>query len=142
MPTKSASRAAGKTNLVFLTPIVLVYRAIVYNVVSVEPIIVDVINPINESTLYLFIISMATAIEALPEIGLKMASGSISEGIFNILKNGFNKFVMAEITPDSLSKLIDKKRPSSVGNILYIIFKPSLEPSKKLSNTLFFSIKP
>lgn len=50
IPAKSARRAAIKTNLVFLIFTALVYNAIVYKVVSVDPIIVEHINPINEST--------------------------------------------------------------------------------------------
>lgn len=45
IPIKSPINAASNTNLVFFTPTTLVYTAIVYSVVSVEPIIVDVINP-------------------------------------------------------------------------------------------------
>ena len=49
IPTKSASSAAYKTKLVFFTLVTPVYNAIVYNVVSVEPIIVEAIRPIFES---------------------------------------------------------------------------------------------
>lgn len=42
---KSATRAAARTKRIFLTLTELVYIAIVYKVVSVEPIIVDAINP-------------------------------------------------------------------------------------------------
>ena len=52
------------------------------------------------------------------------------------------KLIIASIIPDSLSTLIERKRPKSVGNMLYIFFVPSLAPSKKLSKTLFFSISP
>ena len=50
IPTKSANKAVQSTNLVFFTFIQLVYTAIVYNVVSVDPIIVDAISPILLST--------------------------------------------------------------------------------------------
>lgn len=43
--TISAIRAASKTNLIFFILTVLVYIAMVYKVVSVEPIIVDAIKP-------------------------------------------------------------------------------------------------
>lgn len=46
--TRSARRATTRTNRVFLTLTQLVYTAIVYKVVSVEPIIVDAISP-NET---------------------------------------------------------------------------------------------
>ena len=44
----------------------------------------------GESTPYLFIISVATAIELLPEIGLISAKGNISVGKFIKFKNGVN----------------------------------------------------
>jgi len=66
IPTKSPINDAIKTNLIFLIPTTLVYIAIVYNVVSVDPIIVEVIIPILLSTPYLFIMSLPTAIDALP----------------------------------------------------------------------------
>ena len=62
----SPTKDAIKTNLVFLMPTELDYTAIVYNVVSVEPIIVAAIIPILLSTPYNFIISLPTAIDALP----------------------------------------------------------------------------
>ena len=43
--TKSAIRAAVRTKRIFFTLTQLVYIAIVYKVVSVEPIIVDAIRP-------------------------------------------------------------------------------------------------
>ena len=121
IPTKSARRAANNTNLVFFIFTALVYNAIVYKVVSVDPIIVELIKPIKESTPYLVIISVATAIEALPEIGRRRANGKISEGIFNKLRRGMAILIIASIIPEALKTLIDKKRPSSVGKILTTI---------------------
>lgn len=46
----SPAKPASKTNLVFFIFTIPEYIAIVYIVVSVEPIIVDAIFPINEST--------------------------------------------------------------------------------------------
>ena len=135
MPTKSAKRAATSTNRVFFIFTALVYNAIVYKVVSVEPIIVELIKPISESTPNLFIISVATAIEALPEIGLRSASGKISAGIFNKFKIGITTPVNASIIPEALKTLIDKNNPKRVGNIFTTICKPSLAPSKKTSKT-------
>ena len=54
-------------------------------------IIVDAIFPIIVSTPFAFIISVATAMEALPEIGLSIASGIICVGISN-------NFVIGAIT--------------------------------------------
>ena len=62
--------------------------------------------------------SVAIAIEALPEIGLKSARGKISDGILNIRRIGFKMFVIVFKIPDSLRILIDKKRPKRVGKIL------------------------
>ena len=49
IPIKSPINAAINTNLFFLIPILLVYIAIVYKVVSVDPIITDTALPANES---------------------------------------------------------------------------------------------
>ena len=65
-PIKSPTNAASSTPLVFFIFTILVYIAIVYNVVSVEPIIVEAIIPILLSTPYCCIISVPIAIEALP----------------------------------------------------------------------------
>lgn len=45
IPIKSPINAASRTNLIFFIPTTLVYTAIVYSVVSVDPIIVDAIRP-------------------------------------------------------------------------------------------------
>ena len=50
IPITSAIKAAYKTNLVFFILTTPVYTAIVYNVVSVAPIITDAIIPISLST--------------------------------------------------------------------------------------------
>ena len=135
IPAKSASSAQINTKRVFLIPIQLVYSAMVYKVVSVEPIIVAAIKPIKESTPNFCIISVAIAVEALPDIGLSKANGKISGGIFNRLRNGVIEFVKASIIPDSLKTFIDKNSPSNVGKIFKTIFNPSFAPSKKTSNT-------
>ena len=108
-------------------------------VVSVEPIIVPAIKPINESTPNLDIISVATAIEALPDIGLSKARGSIWLGNLKKLNSGFKILVKKSIIPEALSKYIDKNNPNNVGKIFNIICIPSLEPCKKLSKTDCFS---
>ena len=50
IPTISAIKATIKTNLIFFIFTQPEYTAIVYNVVSVDPIIVETISPIFEST--------------------------------------------------------------------------------------------
>lgn len=102
IPTKSAKRAAYKTKRVFLILTVLVYNAIVYKVVSVEPMMVEAIKPIEESTPYFVIISVAIAIDALPEIGRRMANGKTSAGNFNTFKTGSKSCVMASMRPEAL----------------------------------------
>lgn len=81
IPVTSPISAAPNIPLVFFILTLPVYTAIVYKVVSVDPMITDANIPIKESTPYVFIISVATAIDALPEIGLNIASGKISPGI-------------------------------------------------------------
>ena len=88
IPIKSPINAAINTNLFFLIPILLVYIAIVYKVVSVDPIIVEAISPNLLSTPYFIIISLPIAIEALPDIGLNIAKGIISVGILKKLTIG------------------------------------------------------
>ena len=82
----SAHSDAQRTNLIFFTPTAPVYIAIVYKVVSVDPIIVAAIKPILLSTPDLLIISVAIAIEALPDMGLINANGIISLGNSTIFK--------------------------------------------------------
>ena len=142
IPITSAINAAVNTNLIFFTPTQLVYTAIVYNVVSVEPIIVDAINPIFESTPKLVIISVATAVDALPEIGLIKAKGIISLGIPKKFVTGDIKLIIKSKTPELLNAPIATNNPINVGKILKTICIPSFAPSKKVSNTLFFSNNP
>ena len=121
IPTRSAISAATNTNLIFLTPTILVYTAIVYKVVSVDPIIVDTISPILLSTPYVCMISVPTAIDALPEIGLNRANGIISLGILNILVIGTIKLMKKSIIPELLNNPIATNIPTKVGNNLKII---------------------
>ena len=125
MPTMSAVSAASKINLVFLILPQLVYTAIVYKVVSVEPIIVEAIFPIKLSTPKVFIISVAMAIEPLPDIGLKMASGIISGGKLNSDNNGEAKFIINSNTPEWRKLLIATNRPIKVGKMFKVILMPS-----------------
>ena len=118
IPTISAIRADTKTNLIFFIPTQLVYIAIVYKVVSVDPIIVDAIKPILLSTPYIVIISVATAIDALPDIGLINIKGNISLGHFIIFVIGEIKFAIKSIIPELLIAPTAKKTPINVGNIL------------------------
>ena len=113
--------------------------AIVYIVVSVEPIIVAAIKPINESTPKFFIMSVATAIDPLPEIGLNNASGIISRGMCNKFKIGDNKLIIKSKRPELLNAPIAKNNPISVGKIFITIFNPSFAPFKNMSKTFFLS---
>ena len=120
----------------------LVYIAIVYKVVSVDPIIVEAIKPIFESTPKVVIISVATAIDALPEIGLTNASGIISLGILKKLVIGDINFIIKSKIPELLNAPTATKIPINVGKILNTISIPSFAPSTKVSYTLFFSNNP
>ena len=51
-------------------------------------------------------------------------------------------FVIASITPDSLSTFIERNNPRSVGKIFTMICNPSFAPSTKTSKIACFSIKP
>ena len=86
--------------------------------------------------------SVATAIEALPEIGLKIASGIISAGIFNISIIGLIKFIITSNIPEALNAPTAKNIPINVGNMFITTSNPSFAPSKNVSYTLFFSITP
>ena len=99
----------------------LVYTAIVYNVVSVDPIITEAKIPIKESTPLFFIISVAIAIEALPEIGLNKARDTTSLGNFTKLKIGVIILVIAFNIPELLSIPIATNNPINVGNIFKFI---------------------
>ena len=87
----------------------------------------------------MLIISVAIAIEPLPEIGLKKARGIISLGNFNKLITGEQNEIMASNIPDVLKHPMATKSPIKVGNIFTTIEIPSFAPSKKESNTFFFS---
>jgi len=139
IPTMSPINAAPRIPLLFFIFTTLVYIAIVYRVVSVDPIIVDVINPTTLSTPYLVIISVPMAIEALPEIGLKIANGIISFGIPKLFKTGDIIFIKLSIIPELLKTPIATKSPISVGINPITIFIPSSAPSINKSNTLTFS---
>lgn len=101
----------------------------VYRVVSVDPMMVDAIVPIRLSTPKFFIISIATAVEALPEIGRISINGNTSEGILKIDRTGESIFSNNSSIPEVLRALIARNKPTSVGNILITVSIPSLEPN-------------
>ena len=142
IPTIYAVNPANNTNLVFFIFTQLEYTAIVYKVVSVDPIIIAANFPINESTPFCFIISVAIAKDPLPEIGLSNANGIISFGILKISKNGDNIFIINSIIPEFLSNPIAKNNPIRVGNIFKIISKPWTAPLIKISKTFYLSFIP
>ena len=142
IPVISANNAGIIIFLVFLIFILLQYTAIVYKVVSVEPIITEAIKPILESTPLFFIISVARANDALPDIGLNKARGNISFGKLKKLKIGSISFVIKFIIPELFNKPMAKNSPINVGNIVIVISKPFLAPTKNKSKTFFFSLKP
>lgn len=76
------------------------------------------------------------------EIGLSIASGIISDGILKNCKIDESICTIKSIIPELLSAPIATNKPTRLGNIFTVISIPSFAPSKKVSNTLFFSIKP
>ena len=110
-----------------------------YNVVSVDPIITEAKIPIKESTPLFFIISVAIAIEALPEIGLSNASGTTSPGKFKNVNIGVIILIIKSKIPELFNIPIETNNPTNVGNIFKLISTPSAAPFKKISKTFFLS---
>ena len=75
---------------------------------------VEAINPINESTPFCLIISIATTNEALPDIGLNKANGIISLGNFKYFSMGKSTIVIKSIIPELLNNSIAKNNPINV----------------------------
>lgn len=86
------------------------------------------------------IISVAIAIEALPDIGLKIARGKTSIGKLNKLTIGFIKLIIPSITPDVLNAPIATNKQRSVGNKLITVLAPFFAPSIKISTLFLFSL--
>ena len=80
--------------------------------------------------------------DALPEIGLKIANGIISAGIFNNFSNGEINSITKLIIPELFNKLIAKNIANKVGNNSITIFTPFFAPTIKISYTFFFSAIP
>ena len=76
------------------------------------------------STPQVFMISKATAVEALPEIGLINIKGKTSEGIFSKFKKGDREFFIKSKIPEYRRALIARKRAIRVGNILTTVSIP------------------
>lgn len=77
--------------------------------------------------------------EAVPEIGLKKAMEKIWDGKLTKRVKGFNKNSKTLL---SKKRLTAKTIAKMAGKILKTIFNPSNAPSKKVSYTLTFLIKP
>ena len=102
---------------------------------------VAAIKPILLSTPCLLIMSVATAIELFPEIGLRRARGIISLGKCIKLRAGEIACVIPSIMPDLLSSEIATNKPIRVGKIFIIIFIPSEAPSKNMSKAFLRSVR-
>ena len=76
------------------------------------------------------------------DIGLNIASGMISLGIFKMFNIGDIKLTIKSNIPDTLKALIAINNPINVGNILITISIPSFAPFIKISNVFCFSITP
>ena len=81
------------------------------------------------STPEFFIISSATAVEALPEIGRTNIRGNTSAGIFSKLKNGVRVFWSNSKIPEFLRALIAKNKATKVGKIFITVSIPSFAPN-------------
>ncbi len=75
----------------------------------------------------------------LPEIGRINISGKSSEGMVSTFRIGESILDIKSIIPEVLKALIAKNNAINVGNILITVSIPSLQPSKKTSNTFIFS---
>ena len=73
--------------------------------------------------------SIATAVDALPEIGLINIRGKTSLGILRRLKAGDKRLPKRSNIPEFLRALIAKKSPTKVGKIFITVSIPSLAPN-------------
>ena len=85
---------------------------------------------------------MATPNDALPEIGLKIVSGTTSLGKFINFVITDKLFDIISNIPELLKHPTATNIPTSVGNIFTTVLIPSFAPTKNISNTFFFSDKP
>ena len=74
-------------------------------------------------------ISNATAVEALPDMGRININGSNSEGILNILSIGERIDCIKSKIPDVLRLLTAKNRATNVGNIFITVDMPLFAPN-------------
>lgn len=81
------------------------------------------------STPKVFIISKATAVDALPEIGLTNIKGSNSEGILIIPRKGESNLSNKSKMPEDLRAFMARNKAIRVGKILTTVLIPSLEPN-------------
>ncbi len=104
--------------------------------------IVEVINPILLSTPYVVMMSVATASDALPDIGLNSANGITWLGNPILFVTIDITFVAMSSIPELLNTPIARNSPNNVGNIFITISIPSFAPSTKMSYIRFLSIIP
>lgn len=76
------------------------------------------------STPKVFIISKATAVEALPDIGLINIKGNTSDGILHAVRTGDRMFWNKFKIPEFLSALTARNKATNVGNILITVCIP------------------
>ena len=86
--------------------------------------------------------SVATASDALPDIGLNIASGITSLGNPTLFVKTDTALVIISNNPELLSTPTAKNIPNNVGKILITILIPSVAPSTKMSYTFFLSAIP
>ncbi len=89
--------------------------------------------PINESGPSVLIISVATPKDAVPEIGLVKANGTISGGTFKNDRTGAINETNASMAPDALNILMETIIPNKKGSKEIASDTPSLPPSTNFS---------
>ena len=113
-----------------------------YRIVSEHPIIVAAIIDVSESGPCVLKRSVKKASEALPDNGLKIASGTTSVGRFIAFVIGEIKRVKNESTPELWKTEIAANSPIRLGIISNEIEMPSFAPLINESNILIFLKSP
>lgn len=86
-------------------------------------------------------ISKATAVEALPEIGRISINGKTSFGIFKIARRGESILCIKSKRPEFLRALIAKNNPTNVGKIFITVSIPSFAPNQETIKHFCFFYK-
>lgn len=112
----------------------------VYIIVSVEPKSTDAAKPENPSAPDDEKSSFTVAVAPLPDIGLIIITGIISEGMPKRDKSGVAAVHTASSAPEADSILTATTRRRRVGNTDSIVLRPSLQPVRKSEKRSSFDI--